>query len=118
MGGLGSPHVGSPEYENKMELYRKMKDFGKATRLVNNHRKNISDSMSLRPSNHKLKSQNTGQSHDLRYMKSDRSDIVTWQELQSSADNRSIAADMLNDSPLKMQNNINVISKPKLKSNV
>lgn len=37
MGGLGSPHVGSPEWENKMAQYKKMKDFGNAYNLVNKY---------------------------------------------------------------------------------
>ena len=28
LGGLGSPHVGGPEWQRKKEVYQKMKQFG------------------------------------------------------------------------------------------
>ena len=35
LGGLGSPHMGSPEWENKMQSYKRMKDYGNACNIIN-----------------------------------------------------------------------------------
>ena len=79
MGGLGSPHVGSPEWENKMAQYKKMKDFGNAYNLVNKYGNVRADIVSQ----HKQETSSIG-----------RMDTLTWQELHvanSSSDVRSIS---------------------------